>query len=158
MIWLILCILAIIAALYLTMPLLPAKTQAQKIQISLFITLFIGANLGTYRLIGAPELSNISKPQTPPPPAILQAGQPQVTPEQITAMVEGLAARLADEPEDPAGWTQLIRSRIVLGDIPALIQDHRTMTDIYKNRPEILAKISQDSGFNTFAEQVVQQP
>ena len=34
----------------------------------------------------------------------------------INAMVQGLAARLKSEPNDPAGWQRLVRAYAVLGD------------------------------------------
>ena len=37
----------------------------------------------------------------------------------ITGMVDRLAARLADNPRDEAGWLRLIRARAVLGDTAA---------------------------------------
>jgi cytochrome c-type biogenesis protein CcmH len=40
--------------------------------------------------------------------------------EMIRGMVEGLEARLADAPDDPAGWDRLIRSYQVLGDVDGL--------------------------------------
>ncbi len=47
-----------------------------------------------------------------------------VTPEQIEAMVEGLNARLKDNPDDADGWAMLGRSQMVLGRhalaVPAL--------------------------------------
>ena len=163
MIWLILLALSIAAALYLTAPLLPAKTQPQKLNISLFMVLFIGASLGTYALIGTPKPPHIEgqniidalpqRAQTPQG----QNSQSQVTQEQINAMVNGLAARLAENPEDPEGWTRLLRSRIVLADMANLIQDHKTMSETYKTRPEIIAQISEDSGFNNFAARIIEQ-
>ena len=182
MIWPLLFSCAVIIALYLTMPLLPAKSAQQKLQISLFIALFIGASLGTYNIIGSPHLSHalfISSPSnantpntapqsTRPAPAPSQQVTPkqitpeqvtpkQVTPEQITAMVNGLAARLADNPEDPDGWTRLIRSRIVLGDMAQLIQDHKIMTQTYADRPEIMETISEQSGFNALVARITEQ-
>ena len=35
---------------------------------------------------------------------------------QIRAMVDGLAVRLEDNPDDLQGWLRLIRARTVLGD------------------------------------------
>ncbi|MEP1230877.1 MAG: hypothetical protein ABJG88_09400 [Litorimonas sp.] len=166
MIWLISFGLALIAAMYLTTPLLPAKTQQQKLYISLFITLFIGASLGTYRLIGTPKPPQVQNQNSPTQTPLSQnplsqdpltQGQ-QVTQEQIISMVDGLAARLANDPEDPEGWTRLLRSRIVLKDIVNLIQDHKAMSEVYKTRPEIIAKISQDSGFNDLAAQLIEAP
>src|SRR5690606_30872630 len=34
----------------------------------------------------------------------------------IQGMVDGLAARLAEQPVDPAGWARLVRAYAVLGD------------------------------------------
>lgn len=168
MIWLILLALGIAASLYLTAPLLPAKTQQQKLNISLFMALFIGASLGTYALIGTPKPPHIEgqniidalpqRVQTPQGQNTQnQSQQTQVTQEQINAMVNGLAARLAENPEDPEGWTRLLRSRIVLADMANLIQDHKTMSEIYKTRPEIITQISEDSGFNNFAARIIEQ-
>lgn len=42
------------------------------------------------------------------------AGSPHAQNEQIRAMVEGLAARLENEPDDVEGWLMLGRSRLVL--------------------------------------------
>ena len=152
MIWLILFIIALIAALFLTAPLLPAKTRDAKMRISLFIALFIGASLGVYGLIGTPNISGLSSFEDTAAP------QPNVTPEQITAMVDRLAARLVEDPEDPEGWTRLLRSRIVLGDTLQLVKDHKTMAKVYETRPEIMVQISEESGFNTFAKKVLSQP
>jgi cytochrome c-type biogenesis protein CcmH len=41
---------------------------------------------------------------------------PPAQAEMIRGMVEGLAARLSDAPEDPEGWLRLARSYAVLGD------------------------------------------
>lgn len=54
------------------------------------------------------------------PQAIQTAGAPQsaphgVTEEQVLAMVEGLAARMRANPEDPKGWRILARSYATLG-------------------------------------------
>ena len=37
--------------------------------------------------------------------------------DMIRGMVAGLAGRLADKPDDPAGWVRLVRSYAVLGDV-----------------------------------------
>ena len=51
-------------------------------------------------------------PDAAPPPAALAADQGGF----IRAMVASLAARLNANPDDPAGWAQLVRSYGVLGD------------------------------------------
>jgi hypothetical protein len=137
--WIILFILALGTALWLITPFL---TQGKKpLIITGFMGLFIAASLGLYTLLGTP---------VPPSPEELRAVPPMqsVTEADIQAMVEGLAARLAEDPEDPAGWTRLIRSRIVLQDIEELLREHQTMSAHFADRPDIIAQINEQSGFN----------
>ena len=65
-------------------------------------------SLGIYLFQGAPGLINPSSPSA-------AGGQEGITPAQIEAMVENLAARLAEDPSDPKGWRMLGRSYAVLG-------------------------------------------
>lgn len=44
--------------------------------------------------------------------------EPQDRQAMIETMVAGLAERLAENPDDPAGWRRLIRSYVVLGRLP----------------------------------------
>jgi cytochrome c-type biogenesis protein CcmH len=62
------------------------------------------------------------RPMQPPPPAPEGAAQAAAGPGAsafIRAMVAGLAAKLAANPDDPAGWARLVRSYGVLHDAPA---------------------------------------
>jgi len=59
----------------------------------------------------------------------------------IMAMVEGLAERLKEDPDDPDGWARLVRSYAVLGDqakLNAALADARR---IFASRPADLAAI-----------------
>lgn len=59
----------------------------------------------------------------------------------IASMVEGLAARLRQNPDDPDGWIMLVRSWLVLGrkeEAAAAIRDARAAL---AGRPEALAAI-----------------
>lgn len=64
----------------------------------------------------------------------------------VRAMVDRLAARLAANPDDPAGWGRLIRSYQVLGDeahrSAALDQARR----LFKNRPDALRVLAAAAG------------
>ena len=44
----------------------------------------------------------------------------------VQGMVDGLAAKLKQNPRDRAGWEQLIRARMVLGDTGQAAADYRT--------------------------------
>ena len=59
----------------------------------------------------------------------------------ILAMVEGLAARLEDEPYDEQGWTRLIRARTVLGMENKLVSDTARVKEIFKDDPEAITRI-----------------
>ena len=148
MIWPLLAILTLILLLMLSSPLLKGKSYSKPL-ISLFFVGFLGLSLGTYALIGRPELLQYGalKPyQAPPGPTAqqVQAAQ-EMTPEEraemIIAMVEGLAARLEDEPYDEQGWTRLIRARAVLGQTNKLAADTARVKEIFRDDPEAIARI-----------------
>ena len=145
MTWWLALFAAIIMALLLTRPLLPAKTREAKLMITAFMLLFIGAVLGTYKLIGAPDMADSRTHMTD-----------QTAPD-INAMVEGLAERLKNDPNDPEGWTRLIRSRIVLGDIQGAIRDHKAMRNTFAADLVTVAEISENSGFNALAQSAMEQ-
>ena len=62
----------------------------------------------------------------------------QVSGAQITAMVESLAARLKQSPDDPEGWVRLVRAYTVMGETAkrdAALAEARAR---FKDRPEVL--------------------
>lgn len=59
----------------------------------------------------------------------------------IHGMVERLAGRLKANPDDPAGWVQLVKAYAVLGDVAhreATLKDARAR---YASRPDILSQL-----------------
>lgn len=133
MIWLLLVILSLGTALALISPLSSAGKKP------IFTLSLMGgiilSSLGLYAVLGTPK---------PRPPTVME------TPD-INAMVEGLAARLKANPDDPQGWARLIRSRIVMGDTEDLIREHKTMSAYYADQPDVIAQINQQSGFDELA-------
>jgi cytochrome c-type biogenesis protein CcmH len=77
----------------------------------------LGAGL-LYWALGAPGL-----PDMPLAGRSLEGGAGQEA--EILAMVEGLEARLAADPDDAQGWLMLGRSRLVLGDALAAVTAYR---------------------------------
>lgn len=59
--------------------------------------------------------------------------------ERIRAMVDGLAARLAESPDDAAGWKRLGRSRRVLGENEAAYEAYLRAVDLAPGDAEALA-------------------
>lgn len=90
--------------------------------------------LGLYFLTGTPGMPDMPLAQRLRDAPILAQGtlsermraagqmDAQTRAEMITGMVDGLEARLAEDPEDFEGWMRLGRSRLVLGD-PAKARD-----------------------------------
>jgi len=59
----------------------------------------------------------------------------------IRRMVQSLAARLAADPNDPAGWARLVRSYSVLGDIADRDAALAKARVLFKDRPQDLAAV-----------------
>lgn len=148
MIWPLLGIISLLVILWLSVPLLKDGKYSRPL-VSFFFIGFLALSLGTYALIGSPVLlkDGALKPyQAPPGPTAeqMQAAQemtPQDRAEMILAMVDGLAARLDDNPQDEQGWTRLIRARTVLGQEEKLKADIVRVNAIFKDNPEALARI-----------------
>jgi cytochrome c-type biogenesis protein CcmH len=62
---------------------------------------------------------------------------------QIQAMVDGLAARLQANPDDPAGWVRLVRAYTVLGETDRRDQALAAARRRYAGRPDILGQLEQ---------------
>jgi cytochrome c-type biogenesis protein CcmH len=76
-----------------------------------------------------------------PTQAQINAAQGAVGPEQIRAMVDGLAARLAADPNDAAGWVRLIRAYGVLGETAKRDEALRRASARFGDQPEIVAAL-----------------
>jgi len=59
----------------------------------------------------------------------------------IRGMVEGLAARLADDPRDLEGWLRLIRSYRVLGEREQAEAALAKALDTFAGEPEALEQL-----------------
>ncbi|WP_026941264.1 hypothetical protein [Hellea balneolensis] len=152
MIWIFLTIITLIVLLWLTAPLLRGG-HSSKIYMSILFAAFLASSLGTYALIGRSDLlkDGALKPyEAPRGPSAeqVQAAQqmsPEERTEMITAMVEGLAMRLEEEPNDPQGWQRLLRARKVLGQTEKLQADIARMKLVFKDRPDVIEAIMQSA-------------
>ena len=84
----------------------------------------------------------------PAPAAAPEAPGPATDDQQafIRAMVDRLAARLAAQPDDPAGWGRLIRAYTVLGDTARKTAAEARAEALFKARPDALAAMRQAEG------------
>lgn len=89
------------------------------------------------RAVLAGEIASIEEFGHLPMPDPVNA-EPQVGPADIQGMVDGLAARLKEQPDDPEGWVRLVRAYAVLGDgakRDAALAQARAR---YKDQPQVL--------------------
>jgi len=150
MMWFVFISFAVITGLYLIGPLLKSgdKPPARG-KISFFLLAFMIASLGIYSLIGRPELTkpNALKPyQAPSGPSAedvkaAESMSPEDRAAMIIAMVDQLAARLADNPENPQGWIRLLRARTVLEQNVQKAKDIETIKAVFSDRPDTLNQI-----------------
>lgn len=73
-----------------------------------------------------------------PPPAF---GSDEMA--AIQGMVEGLAARLRENPDDPAGWVRLVRAYAVLGDAARRDAALAAARSRYAGAPDVLKQLEE---------------
>ncbi len=97
--------------------------------------------IGGYAFTGSPSLAGIGKP----PPAASDvasdgaSGDREIGLQQIAAMVDTLATRLKDRPDDREGWTMLARSYTVLRRYPEAVPAYRHAIDLQPKDAALLA-------------------
>lgn len=89
------------------------------------IVLVVAIAIGGYAFTGSPGLAGIGAPPTPPAPEPGAANEREIGVAEIAAMVDKLATRLKDRPDDAEGWTMLARSYTVLGRYSDAIPAYR---------------------------------
>lgn len=65
----------------------------------------------------------------------------------IEGMVSGLASRLRESPDDPEGWTRLLRARKVLGQEAEAQDDIKIIRSTFADQPEIIDQILLQTGW-----------
>jgi len=91
-----------------------------------------------YWQTGAPSLArsgaDVASAEAPAGAASAQSGL-----QQIEAMVDQLAARLKQKPDDAQGWTMLARSYTVLGRFDEALPAYARASELQPNNPQLLA-------------------
>lgn len=85
-----------------------------------------------------------------PGPTLAQIQSAQTMPaadqqEMIAGMVERLAARLRDNPDNAEGWVRLIRSRMVLGERADAARDLRSALAAFEDQPDVRSRIEAEA-------------
>ena len=67
--------------------------------------------------------------------AAAQTMKPAERDAMIQGMVDGLAAKLKQNPRDRAGWERLLRARMVLGQSDKAAADYRAARQAFSGSP-----------------------
>jgi len=108
-----------------------AQGSSRKTALAIAVLLPLVA-LTLYLLIGSPRALD-------PAQTAAQAPQQQMTPEKINAMVDSLAARLKDNPDDSQGWLMLARSYKMLGRYDEAVTAYGKVEKVIEQDPDLLA-------------------
>ena len=74
---------------------------------------------------------------------------PEARAAMINAMVDGLAARLKDNPGDVEGWIKLLKARAVLGQTDLLQADVADVQAAFADKPDVLASTLSAAGIES---------
>ena len=115
-------LMTIVAMAFATMPLVVNQQRrnsgSAKLSLLAIIVVF-GMGIVLYDVIGKPELSNV-RPTSPGTSAAMQAtqeGQNSDKVGSVTSLLNGLQAKLTENPDDAKGWLLLAKSYDHLGSI-----------------------------------------
>lgn len=97
-----------------------------------------------YAWTGSPRLAGLGSPPAPAARAATAADAAtnearQRSIEQIAAMVDSLAARMKDRPDDAEGWTMLARSYVILGRFAEALPAYRRAVELEPGNAGLLA-------------------
>jgi len=97
----------------------------------------------TRRSALAQQIADVERTGRLAPARSSEAGPPpaELT-DAIRGMVDGLAARLRDQPDDPPGWVRLVRAYAVLGETDKRDEALRTARTRYAGRPDELSQLA----------------
>jgi cytochrome c-type biogenesis protein CcmH len=83
---------------------------------------------------------------SPPPISAAVANAENVTPEQMAMMVDRLAARLKDKPDDAKGWLMLAQSYKAFQRFPDAVEAYKRAMALVPNNPQLLADYADTLG------------
>ena len=118
--WLAALVMTLLAASFVAMPLVRDKRRSGLVVMAIALPVF---SIGLYGFIGSPQAAGVDVQE--------HASKPGVATEQknsvgtVASMIDGLAARLQEDPDDGKNWLLLARSYNHLQQIPDAIDAYQ---------------------------------
>lgn len=114
--WTLIIVMALAAICFVVIPLLQHKRQFGSAGLAAILPLF---SVGLYHFVGSPQAADVdSMIFTRPLASTAHSRQKNNSVASVASMVDGLAARLKDDPNDAGSWLLLARSYQHLQRIP----------------------------------------
>jgi len=134
--WTITAVAVFVAALISFLPLMKGKTFWQPAGLAL-IFLVPAASLWIYKQVGTPEAIDLS-----PAPRAANMTHTQEMPD-MDAMISGLRARLAENPDDVEGWMLLSRSYKSMQRFPESVEALEKAHEIAPDDPFVMVELAE---------------
>ena len=109
-----------------------SHAPSRKLAVALFLLLPI-LGIAGYGLLGNPRALD----------PLQTVAQPQMTPEQINAMVARLAERMQANPDDMQGWLMLARSYKTMGRYEEAANAYGKAEEVINDDPDLLASYAE---------------
>jgi tetratricopeptide (TPR) repeat protein len=107
--WIATVVMVVVAFGFVAMPLLKANRKATLLAVAIAVPLLAA---GLYRQLGSPDTNGVSQRSNLPqgPASSVATGTASTNVGSVASMIEGLASRLRDNPDDGGSWLLLARS------------------------------------------------
>lgn len=115
-----------------------ARTRPSPRLVVTLVAAIVAIAIGGYAFTGSPSLAGLGMPLRPPI-AETAGNEHAMDLQQIAAMVDKLATRLKERPEDAEGWTMLARSYAVLNRFPEALPAYRHALELQPKNAGLLA-------------------
>jgi cytochrome c-type biogenesis protein CcmH len=122
-----------------------APRASRRLQAGLWGAVLALAVVG-YALTGTPEYARLSQTSAAPPGHAAAGGQSEVTDAQVQEMVQRLADRLKEQPDDAVGWTMLARAYSAMGRFDVAVPAFQKAVELTGENPDLLADYADSLG------------
>ncbi|MEO8936259.1 MAG: c-type cytochrome biogenesis protein CcmI [Burkholderiaceae bacterium] len=127
-------------------PVVPTAARPSWKLVAALVCIVVIVAIGGYAFTGSPSLAGLGVPPAPVAAADGTAApdgkEREIGLQQIAEMVDKLAVRLKDRPDDAEGWTMLARSYTVLARYKDALPAYQRATELEPKNADLLADYS----------------
>lgn len=147
--WVAVLVMALVAASFVALPLVRDKRRGSFVAIAIVLPAF---SVGLYGFVGSPQAAGVDIHEHASKPAVAAPQKKSVG--SVASMIDGLVARLKDNPDDGKSWLLLARSYNHLQRIPNAIDAYQHAVSLGEYDGGLAAMAGSQSWGNLAAPQV----